>query len=84
MKHTGTLTNAVTKPAKYDKEGRKTVEGFLAVTLKFDLTDFTDSELGSLLLELARGKEVEVDIESTQLLMEFADGVEPVGEDASA
>ena len=84
MQHTGVLTNAVTKPAKYNKDGQKTVEGFLAVTLKFDLADFKDAELGSLLLELARGKAVEVDIESKQMLMEFADGVEPVGEDTSA
>ena len=78
MKHTGVLTNAVTKPSRYDKDGRQISDGFLAVTLKFELSDFTDAELGSLLLELARGKEVEVDIESKQVLMEFPDEVEIV------
>ena len=78
MQHKGTLTNAVTKPTKYNRDGEITQDGFLAVTLKFDLEDFSDAELGSLLLGLAKGKEVTVRIESAQLLMEFADEVEIV------
>ena len=78
MKHRGVLTNAVTKPTTYDKEGVPKTEGYLAITLKFELDDFTDEELGGLLLNLARGKQVDVQIDALQMhsdgLLSSADG----------
>ena len=70
MKHKGVLTNAVTKPTTFDKDGLPKNEGYLAITLKFDLDNFTDAELGGLLLNLARGHEVNVQIDSVQMISE--------------
>ena len=76
----GVMTNAVVKPTTKDKDGYPKNPAYLALTFKVELDEFTDAELGNLLVTSARGEEVDVSIEASQLLMEIPDGVTPVEE----
>ena len=76
----GLMTNAVVKPAMKDKDGYPKNPAYLALTFKVELDEFTDAELGNLLITSANGDEVGVSIEASQLLMEIPDGVTPVEE----
>ena len=70
----GLMTNAVVKPATKDKDGYPKNPAYLALTFKVELDEFTDAELGNLLVTSANGDEVSVSIEASQLLMEIPDG----------
>lgn len=69
----GTMTNAVVKPATKDKDGYPKDNAYLALTFKIDLKQFTDAELGNILVTSANGDEVAVMIEASQLLMDIPD-----------
>ena len=76
----GVMTNAVVKPATKDKDGYPKNPAYLALTFKIGLDEFTDAELGNLLVTSATGDPVGVSIEVSELLMEMPDGVTPVEE----
>ena len=76
----GVMTNATIKPATKDKGGYPKNPAFLALTFKIELDEFTDAELGNLLVTSARGEEVGVSLETSQLMLDMPDGVEPVEE----
>lgn len=65
----GLMTNAVVKPQKNDGDGYMKDPGFLAITFKVDLHEFTEEELGDLLLRSALGDEMSVTIVPRQLEM---------------
>ena len=75
MKAKGTMTTTTTKPTQFDKDGLVKTDGFLAVTIKFDLEQFSDADLGGLLLMLARGENVFVEILSQQMYLELGNEV---------
>ena len=76
----GVMTNATIKPTTQDKDGYPKNPAFLALTFKIELDEFTDAELGNLLVTSARGEEVGVSLETSQLMLDMPDGVEPVEE----
>ena len=80
---TGEMTNSVVKPKTYDKDGLPKNSSFLAITLKVELSQLTELELGTLQLMLADKGEVDVVIEEkppfqTTIPDTVPDGVEPV------
>lgn len=84
---TGEMTNSVVKPKTYDKDGLTNNPSFLAVTLKVELSQLTELELGTLQLMLADKGEVDVIIKEklpfqTTIPDAVPDGVEPVEETA--
>ena len=82
MKVQGEMTNVVTKPDRFKKDGEKLDDGFLAVTMKFSIKQFKDADLGGLLLMLAKGKRVFVSIDAEQPELNFeGTGAVPADED---
>lgn len=71
IKVSGTLTTATVKPRTTDKDGAMKNEEYLALTFKVPLGEFTDAELGNLLITSARGDEVGVSVEPKQIVMEI-------------
>lgn len=66
MKVRGIMQKSAVNPCQYDAEDLLKKDGTLAVTMKFDLSEFDKLELGQFLLTLALGKPVFVDIDMEQ------------------
>lgn len=64
MRIHGVMSTSTTKPVKKKKDGEIADDSYIAITMKFDLEQFSDPELGGLLLTLARGETVAISIDS--------------------
>ena len=67
MAYKAVMTNVVTKPEKRHQNSSDVTEGYVAVTLKFDIKQFNPQQLGEFMLMLAHGDQVNVDIISEQV-----------------